>query len=531
MVRERDLQILGLVAACGVALASVVQADDLEERVERARELPFRRPVPTREITRDELREVQALNFKDSYGDGRGTERELRALGLLSPEVGFRETTLGNKAEGVLGFYIFKPLGSYADGRIYTIPENQQNSGASTKEVAAHELAHALSDQHHDLERMFDAIPKTPTGDRHADRQRALFSLEEGVATLVGRASDPNSPHVAAAHWRDLDYLKARTQFLYTEGADFAQHLHDEGGWELIDKAYQSPPTSTEQILHPERYLAEQQDKPTRVLVPNLAKALPGFRPVKANTLGEFGLSWIAGRDAASGWDGDRYVVVENPETGQAISSLYTTWDSNRDAAEFHGSLADSNRGQLAALETGDSLYVEHDGQGNVFTIGGATDEQLPVLREALLRTRKRAEADDHNVAGAPRERASAPIQIADLSGSGRTLIVKSAEGEERLITLRPATEAGRERIQAVLDHLAQSPEATRVGPDRYVLSGGSSLIEWKEGVFTMGVGTSLAAVEAVEARLSRLPAGAAPLTSTSPPANRGGLIQGLGAR
>lgn len=518
----------------GLLLASLspALADELRARVERERQLRFQRNVPTQEVTRDELRAFQAENFRNQYGDGSATQKELAALGLISRSVDFRQAVLGNKASGVQGFYIFKSVGSFSEGNMFTIPENIRGRG-SAREVEAHELAHALSDQHHDLEAMFERVPKTPTGDRHADRSRALFSLEEGVATFVGKASDRRGLEVEPADWRGLEFLKARTQFLYTQGAEFAEHLHREGGWDAVNRAYEHPPTSTEQIMHPERYLG-QQDKPTRVLVPNLARALPGFRPVKANTLGEFGLAWMVGRDGASGWDGDRYVVIENPQTGQVVSTLSTTWDSKRDAAEFHAAMSDTLRGPMASLKTGESLYIERDREGNVFTIAGASDAQIPALREALSRTRLRTEPGDRNVPGKPPEGEDLLRQIVSASSGGESLLTKSEGGIERVLTLEP-TPAGEELVRSMLEKLATMAKARRLGKDRYLIEGEQALlVDYKDGVLTVGVGSSLAALEDVEGRLDQLgpSKSSSDIAKGSPSsAQRKGIIQALGPR
>jgi hypothetical protein len=100
---------------------------------------------------------------------------------------------------------------------------------------------------------------------------------------------------------------------------------------------YTRMPTSTEQMLHTERYF-ESRDEPTTVTLP---APLAG-KAVYQNNLGEFEtriLLFEYLKDQASavrgaaGWDGDRYVLIETPR-GDAIAWV-TAWDTSIDAAEF----------------------------------------------------------------------------------------------------------------------------------------------------------------------------------------------------
>jgi hypothetical protein len=96
-------------------------------------------------------------------------------------------------------------------------------------------------------------------------------------------------------------------------------------------------PTSTEQVLHWDRY-AGDRDKPTFVTLPPPRSGTA----IYDNNLGEFAtrlLLFIHSRDQAAavsgaeGWDGDRYMVVRTPR-GDGVIWL-TIWDSTVEAAQF----------------------------------------------------------------------------------------------------------------------------------------------------------------------------------------------------
>lgn len=136
--------------------------------------------------------------------------------------------------------------------------------------------------------------------------------------------------------------------FPYTGGLTFVQRL-----WRAAEERPvpigEDLPASTEQILHPGRYLAASRDAPTRL---ELAGTAGGWNEVHADGLGEFetrfflrtfvGDSAVA-RDAAEGWDGDRYRLLRR---GRREAMVWTSvWDTDRDADAF----ADAVRRAYAA--------------------------------------------------------------------------------------------------------------------------------------------------------------------------------------
>jgi hypothetical protein len=99
---------------------------------------------------------------------------------------------------------------------------------------------------------------------------------------------------------------------------------------------------STEQILHPEKYFSNR-DLPTKIELPALPESFSAWRELEHNTLGEFNISILIdgylpadqARLASAGWDGDRFSLYENRDTGQLLLVWDTTWDTEQDAREF----------------------------------------------------------------------------------------------------------------------------------------------------------------------------------------------------
>jgi hypothetical protein len=185
------------------------------------------------------------------------------------------------------------------------------------------------------------------------DRAFAAAALIEGDATVVMTeymlrnfsVSDLRGT-IASMFTQNLEelvdaplYLREMLLFPYLRGQEFAMVLQASGGFQRISDAYDQVPESTAQILHPEKYLAEPRERPTRIRFSG--EDAFARKSVFRNTLGEIGIQllftrWIdemTGRSIANGWQGDRYVAFR---TGGASSIVWKTeWRSENDAREF----------------------------------------------------------------------------------------------------------------------------------------------------------------------------------------------------
>ena len=144
-----------------------------------------------------------------------------------------------------------------------------------------------------------------------------------------------------------------------------------ENGWASVNRAYDLLPASTEQILHPDKYVAGEQ--PVEVDLPDVAGALGGgWSVLDEDTLGELllsvyletGVEQEVAAQAAAGWGGDRYALLNGPDEATLLASL-VVWDTNKtDATEFHQAFLDHMRSstdqqwEAPDAEGGDRLMV-----------------------------------------------------------------------------------------------------------------------------------------------------------------------------
>jgi len=313
---------------------------DVERQIAEVRELDFKATVPSETITKDELRDrlVEGIDHQE-HEALENDEAMLELLGLIDPALDLEEMLVDVQTEQTAGFY------TPEDDRFYVLETEEQTSADQT--VIAHEYVHALQDQHFDLAQLDD---ETADDDRHL----AFRALVEGDATLstILYASD----YVMAIDMLELMssvggvedevlettpmFIRESLAFPYSAGLKFVQALYDRGGWEEVNAAYETPPQSTEQILHPERYW--DKDAPVSVTLGDLTSKLGGtWQELDNDVMGELGLRLILATHAgpalaikaAEGWGGDRYVFLQTD--GAYVTVLNTSWDSDKEAAEF----------------------------------------------------------------------------------------------------------------------------------------------------------------------------------------------------
>ncbi|MFQ5934658.1 MAG: hypothetical protein ACE5KI_08465, partial [Dehalococcoidia bacterium] len=330
------------------------QADDLVETFEaelsvitsqviELRGLPSLEETPFTFLTSQELRELIQADLLESYPPEESQiDQELYlALDFLDEDDDLFQMVSDLYSEQVVGFYD-------TDEKAMFIVSDREDLGPNEKLTFAHELTHALQDQHFDLDAFL------PEDEENADRQRARLALVEGDATLsqsvyaVRHLSQEELLQLGVvtgeftAFRQAAKILQEDLVFPYSSGTDFVSVLFGRGGWTAIDGAYQSPPESTEQVLHPERYRAG--DSPVEVIIPGLVDSLEGeWLLLDSGVLGEFMLkvylenflSINGAAGAAEGWGGDSYKLLKQGPEGERLLVVLSVWDTEPDAVEF----------------------------------------------------------------------------------------------------------------------------------------------------------------------------------------------------
>jgi hypothetical protein len=134
-------------------------------------------------------------------------------------------------------------------------------------------------------------------------------------------------------------FLKETLIFPYLNGLTFVEGLKKSAPWSKIDDVWRTPPESTEQVLHPDKYLKEHPVTITPGPMPSLGTR----KELRRDVLGE--LEWrilfgsklpeAVATKAAAGWAGDRLVAYsDGSDNGAVVAVVLSAWDSEGDAKE-----------------------------------------------------------------------------------------------------------------------------------------------------------------------------------------------------
>jgi hypothetical protein len=359
----------------------------IEAELGALRGLRFRCPVPAERQTREGFRAYVKGELARELPPGKAADegRTLTALGLAPEGFDVRAATEEALVTQVAAYYDTK-------ARAFRVLEAKR-AGESPKwdaVVVAHELTHALQDQHFDLETYNGE--RTKVLDLDDDEELARRFVVEGEATFLmfahalgaGAGEEMRLGPFAVAGLRmmlamlsaadlvdllamshqghaakELDaeeraeieaiarlplYLTLTMNEPYFKGAQLVSDVWAKGGWKAVDGLFRAPPQSTEQALHPREKLLGERDLPVSVRLPAQPPPLPPARGaprlLETNVLGELGWriyfkTWKVpgGEQAAAGWGGDRFWVWERG--GRVVTVVATTWDDEPEAREF----------------------------------------------------------------------------------------------------------------------------------------------------------------------------------------------------
>lgn len=316
---------------------------ELLPRVEALSGLQALEPLHIATMDRDTLR---AKLLAESLGQSEeiaSVGRAYRLLGLVPDTFDLVGEIPSLQADALAGYY---------DPRVDTLYILDDLDVLTALPTIAHEMTHALQDQHYDLEALL-------TGTVDNDRSMALRAGVEGHASLVmllmqlelllgepvpfdslpdlGRlpleAMMPGrpSPEFAAAP----RVLRESGAFPYGRGLGFVHALRTRDPAAVPFGALQAE--STEQVVHPFDHFLDRRDPPV-----NLAFDPPGdgWSTVYENSLGQFELSillmerhGLQSEALAEGWAGDRYRILGDG-TGYVLDWTIV-WDDARAASRF----------------------------------------------------------------------------------------------------------------------------------------------------------------------------------------------------
>lgn len=394
------LAILALFQGGGSALAQDETcriADSAISDASTIRNLRIKRPVPCYVHGKEQVKKylLHAIETKIPAEKLRMEEAVYKALGFFPENFDYEK--------GIVELYLNQIGGYYDPDKSHFIMAGWLPAMLQTT-VAVHELTHALQDQYFDLSTFMDE--KKLNGDEllarsalvEGDATAVMLDYARKMAGVPGIEKEDNveammlqnvvSSSLVAGMGAVPQSMQMLLIFPYTSGLRFAHTLLRRGAYAEIDAAFRRPPRSTEEILHPEKYLLEKPD-----FVAFQGKDLAGAEAGKLryeDTMGEFATSLLLGNftsekasaaKAAAGWGGDRVAVFEDGSSSYRRIVWKTNWDSTEDAEEFFEAYSAALSTKYSGLKVEPQRAITVDG---AVALGRAGSHVVLTIRQKI---------------------------------------------------------------------------------------------------------------------------------------------------
>ncbi len=327
--------------------ASPPQFAAMLHEVEEIMGLRAKRPISPEIITRSEISQLVERRLGEGSSPEEIGQEELflHLFGFVDDSFDLAEQVVEVLTEQATALYDYKTKKLYlatwtsADMREYAL---------------VHELAHAIADQHFNLDRYM-------RNGKTADSDLARSAVIEGQASWVmtewvmrkgGRSLAQNTVAAIAAassSRHEVDkypvyssaplYLRETMLFPYAEGLLFQQAAVERYGRAAFTRVFKKPPETTQQILEPETYFDE-----ARLLKPDLPPVkLPGFERTSRGDIGQLDhrilvqqyLGSAAAEHGAEGWRGSRFEIWQDKPREAAVLRYASQWASAEHARNF----------------------------------------------------------------------------------------------------------------------------------------------------------------------------------------------------
>jgi hypothetical protein len=336
--------------------------------------LQIKQQVKRRIMSRDEVKKILIKKFDEDESAQRMQRSEvvLKKFGLLDRDFHLQPFLIRLLTEQIAGFY--EPKTRTVNMLDWVNPDDQ-------RPVLAHELTHALQDQRVNLDKWGNPLAMNISKDVRDDNRHIQMdesnttrdAVTEGQAMVVyvdymlrptgktlamapdlgdkvqdAAASSSGSPLLTRAPL----LLQQSLLFPYTSGLSFEQALLRRGGVNTaFAAALDHPPSSSQEILHPEIYIGHI---PVPVLaMPDIHPLIDkDWSPYDVGVMGELDVRITAelfgGKEIAAAvapaWAGGIYYAAQKksattPEQRQSTASIgliyYSQWKNEDSARSF----------------------------------------------------------------------------------------------------------------------------------------------------------------------------------------------------
>ena len=330
-------------------------ADEVMAQMSKLTGLSQQKPLKKTLRSREEIRAylLKQMDEDKDKEERYASAKSAEAFGLIPKGFDLDAFLVDLLTEQIAGLYDPKAQEFYiADW----IPLDDQRM------VMAHELTHALEDQHYRIDEWEKAAK--PNSDAELAREAVL----EGSATAAmvdymlqstGKSLndlpdfDPSAVMGDMGNAPELQkappFIKDVLIFPYISGMSFSTSAMKPGGWSSLPRLFDKPPVSTQQILHPNLYKLGKL--PEKIELPGFEGVVgPQWKKLEEDVMGELGwrevlrqfLDHQIADSTAAHWSGDKYATFEDKATKKLLLVTRIKFDTPEHASRFFGQYSEA---------------------------------------------------------------------------------------------------------------------------------------------------------------------------------------------
>jgi hypothetical protein len=325
------------------------QINEIVAELSRITGLKPLKKVDFASITKPEVSKFLRERLKEEMApeEIRAEELVLKKFGFVPAEYNLANNTIDLYTEQAAAFYDFRKK------KLFVL---DSAPGELQRLALVHELAHALADQHFQLEKFIrhgGASDDSSLARMSVMEGQAAWLMSEymarrmgqslkgsgGVAEMVRRTAELSAGQFPVFDASPL-YIRETMLFPYTHGMLFQHVVLEKLGQEGFREVFKRPPTTAQQVLHPAKYFARVES--TAPLAPKPAR-MKEYKLLTEGTLGEFDHQILLrqfgmekdGPELAERWRGGAYALYERKDRTRAVLSYASDWDGAETAARF----------------------------------------------------------------------------------------------------------------------------------------------------------------------------------------------------
>jgi hypothetical protein len=309
-----------------------------------------RKELPFQMVTRDQVNQYLKQQIKRNVkpADIRAEEVTLKKFGFVPPDFDLRKTTIDLLTEQAAAFYDFHRKKLFISD---WAAENMRQA------ALVHELGHALADQNYSLEKFLgkgsDESEDSIARETVVEGQASWLMLEY-AARLQGKTmKDPDTAREflksddATGSEEDKQYpvfssaplyIRRTLMFPYDEGQRFQQAVFDKDGQQAFAEVFNKPPSSTAQVIHPDRYFSHVEET-----TPKLPAPEPRTKTFVSGSVGELDeqillrqyLDRSEAEELSPKLKGGAYRIDESKDDHRMTLFYVSEWDGEPAAARY----------------------------------------------------------------------------------------------------------------------------------------------------------------------------------------------------